>query len=458
MADQLAAAHALQDAAERIGTQLDARLAPGVSRVDTFIERRARTVRVLDSVRPTATVSGEEAGAHTRLRRGAQQFAVTVAGAGSVPYDHTLEWAASLDLTQRGDFWSSDHRDPELVTTTPDTVDEVLHDVSAELDAAPDIDQYRLTHSELRRLLACDRPGRPTELDWQTRHRVHVEVRTIDGGHGEDGLSAWSFAEVSSPDAIAGALRRAGRRARDRGTRVSCPEGRLPVVFADVTGGVLVHELVAHLLETDIITAGGTALSDRLGSRVCPVALHVVDDPCRPGGWGSFRIDDEGSPGRETGLIRDGVVRGVLADVSTPAPAGASEVGNNGRRASFEHAPLPRMSNVRVLEGSDSEPSMIADIATGIYCDGLTRGQVDPGSGRFVLGMTSGRVIRNRQLAEPVGPALLTGDVISALASIRAIGDTADDMQTVCGKAGQQVLVEMISPALLVADMEVARS
>lgn len=458
MADGLDAAQALHDAAERISTRLDAQFVPGVSRIDTFMERRARTVRVLDSVTTNATVSGEESGAHIRLRRGAQQFAVTVAGSGSMLYDRTLEWAASIGLTRGAQTRRSDRQDPELPVADLDRVDEVLDVVSTELEAAPDISQYRLTHSEIRRLLACNRPGRSTELDWQTRHRVHLQVRTVDGGHGEDGLSAWTFAEVSSPHTIAGALRRARLRARGRSTQVSCPEGRMPVVFADVTGGVLVHELVAHLLETDIIAAGGTVLSDLLGSRVCPVPLNVVDDPCRPGGWGSFRVDDEGSSGHETALIRGGVVQGVLADTSIPAPAGASEVGNNGRRSSFEHAPLPRMSNVRVLEGSDTEASMIADIATGIYCDGLIRGQVDPGSGRFVLGMTSGRVIRNRRLAEQVGPALLTGDVISVLASIHAIGDTADDMQTVCGKAGQQVLVEMISPTLLVADMEVTRS
>ncbi|WP_261799055.1 TldD/PmbA family protein [Actinomyces ruminicola] len=275
---------------------------------------------------------------------------------------------------------------------------------------------------------------------------------------GEDGIVLREPGDVSDPSVTGPLLARAHRRAAYSDHQVPSPDGCLPVVFAGAAAGVLIHELVGHLLEADIIASGGTVLADRLGSYVCKMPLTIVDDPTLSGRWGSFTYDDEGRLASPTPLLVDGVVCGVLTDRTRGPVAGAIYSGHNARRASVQYVPLPRMSNVSMFAGTDRLGDVISDLDNAVYCDELTRGQVDPVTGHFALNMISGRAIRSGRLGEYLGPAILTGDVLEVLSSIRAVCDDSDDIQTLCGKAGQQVLVEMNAPSLFVGALEIRRS
>lgn len=430
-------------------------------RVDTFVESRERTVHTLGSATGDQIVVGEEYGAHTRLlTSGASTVSLAATGAA-----HRLEHdsvvllralADEVELPATGAPLPARAVAPEPMDRDVGQDARRLAELASQVMRSPDVVDSTVTFSELRRGVGCERDGRAVG-DLQVRRRLHLQVRTERGGCGEDGASLSATELLDDPSVVDGLLSRALRRARDAEVRSDAPEGRLPVVFAGATSGVLVHELIGHLLEADIIASGGTALSSRLSTRVCPAPLTVLDDPTREDGWGSFRYDDEGRTARPTPLLHHGEVCGVLTDTAHHGVPGASHQGHNARRASHEHAPLPRMSNLSVAPGPDRADDVLGDLRFAVYCDGLSRGQVDPASGRFVLNMTSGRAVRSGRLSETLGPAFLTGDVLDVLASVRAVGDDPDDMQTVCGKGGQQVLVEMLAPTLLVTDIEVTR-
>ena len=334
---------------------------------------------------------------------------------------------------------------------------EVVTDLSARVAAEQEVSSSVLVLSQLVRRTACVE-GRRVAADRQVRRRLHLEIRTCSGGFGEDGVALVGGDCAGDPVITEPLVDRALNRARLDHRRAATPEGRLPFVFANAPAGVITHELVGHLLETDIIVSGGTSLAERMGENVCGVPITVVDDPTLAGRWGSFAFDDEGQPSVATPLLRDGVVCGVLTDRARGSVFGAPHCGHNARRASHEYVPLPRMSNLVMRRGEEAVDDVLCDLGFGVYRDGLTRGQIDPNTGRFVLNMTSGRAVRRGKLAESLGPAILTGNVLEALEEIRAVSSDMDDVQTLCGKAGQQVLVEMNSPSILVGGLEVARA
>lgn len=433
------------------------------NRFDTFVESRTRTVHTLDSVTGTQTITGEETGAHTRLiAPNGAPLSIAVTGPTHHLVDMSLNQLRQIDGSgHHADGSPSPHsavrrRQPGREPGA-DLLGVYLTELGRAVDRVRDVVSRVITFSELHRAVACEHSG-DSAGDRQVRRRLHLELRTARGGVGEDGVVLAAGDELADPSVIGPFLDRALRRARMAEVRAAAPEGKLSVVFAEATAGVVMHELVGHLLEADIIASGGTALSDRLGHRVCPLPVTVVDDPTLAERWGSFVVDDEGRPALPTPLIEDGQVCGILSDRTRGSLAGAAYVGHNARRATHEHLPLPRMSNLVMSAGTDRLEDVISDLDSAIYCDGLTRGQVDPAAGRFTLSMTSGRIIRSGHLAESLGPAILTGDVLDVLGAIRAVGDDVDDMQTVCGKAGQQVLVEMSAPSVLISAIDVVRA
>lgn len=436
------------------------------SRVDTFAECRSRTVRTMRLGVHYETITGSETGAHTRLATAdGSTLSITATGSPrdvvedsldqlrrSLVVHHARSGTAMYYLGSGNSLLAgtAEHSHPVLTEGgLADFADMVLGAYAGVAGL--------LTFSELNREIACE-DGKTLVSDRQVRRRLHLEVSTPDGGVGEDGIILLNPEDISDRSITEPVFARALRRARNSHRRVPSPNGRLPVLFSGAAAGVLIHELVGHLLETDIIAAGGTALADRLGSQVCDMPLTIVDDPTLTGRWGSFRYDDEGRLAVPTPLLMGGVVCGVLTDRTRGSVTAAEYCGNSARRSSYEYVPLPRMSNLSVSVGSNRLDDVIADLHDAIYCDELTRGQVDPATGRFTLNMSSGKAIRSGRMCEYLAPAILTGNVLEVLASIRAVCDNLDDIQTLCGKSGQQVLVEMNAPSLLVTALEVTSS
>ena len=237
---------------------------------------------------------------------------------------------------------------------------------------------------------------------------------------------------------------------------VAAPAGEMPVVLGPGWPGVLLHEAVGHGLEGDFNRKGTSAFSGRLGERVAAPGVTVVDDGAMDQRRGSLTIDDEGTPTRRTTLIEDGILKGYLQDRLNARLMGMEATGN-GRRESFAHAPMPRMTNTFMLAGKDDPAELVSRVKDGIYAKSFGGGQVDITSGKFVFGCTEAYRIRGGKIAEPVKGATLIGDGPTVLTRVKGIGNDLelDEGIGVCGKGGQSVPAGVGQPTLLIDGLTV---
>jgi TldD protein len=221
---------------------------------------------------------------------------------------------------------------------------------------------------------------------------------------------------------------------------VAAPSGSMPVVVGGGFGGVLFHEMTGHGLEADHIQKGASVYLDKLGDRVAEPLLNAYDDGRLPGEWGSDAIDDEGQPTQKTQVIEDGRLTSYLYDHLTAERAGVASTGN-GRRESFRHLPIPRMTNTYIAPGEATPEEMIAEVEHGFYAVSFGGGQVDPATGDFVFGVNEGYLIEGGKVTSPCRGATLIGNCLDALAAIDAVGDDFFMKTGMCGKGGQKVPV-----------------
>ena len=237
---------------------------------------------------------------------------------------------------------------------------------------------------------------------------------------------------------------------------VAAPAGEMPVVLGPGWPGVLLHEAVGHGLEGDFNRKGSSAFSGRIGDRVAAPGVTVVDDGAMQQRRGSLTIDDEGTPTGRTCLIEDGVLKGYLQDRLNARLMGMEPTGN-GRRESFAHAPMPRMTNTFMLAGKDDPGELVSRVKDGIYAKSFGGGQVDITSGKFVFSCTEAYRIRGGKIGEPVKGATLIGDGPTVLTRVKGIGNDLelDEGVGVCGKGGQSVPAGVGQPTLLVDGLTV---
>jgi TldD protein len=237
---------------------------------------------------------------------------------------------------------------------------------------------------------------------------------------------------------------------------VAAPAGEMQVVLGPGWPGVLLHEAVGHGLEGDFNRKGTSAFSGRIGERVAAPGVTVVDDGAIESRRGSLTIDDEGTPTRRTCLIEDGILKGYLQDRLNARLMGMEPTGN-GRRESFAHAPMPRMTNTFMLGGSDDPDELVSRVTDGIYAKSFGGGQVDITSGKFVFGCTEAYRIRGGKIAEPIKGATLIGDGPTVLTRVKGIGNdlALDEGVGVCGKGGQSVPAGVGQPTLLIDGLTV---
>ncbi len=234
------------------------------------------------------------------------------------------------------------------------------------------------------------------------------------------------------------------------------PAGTMTVVLGPGWPGVLLHEAIGHGLEGDFNRKGSSAFSGRIGERVAARGVTVVDDGTLPGRRGSLSIDDEGNPTQRTVLIEDGILRGYLQD-SMNARLMKMPITGNGRRESFAHLTLPRMTNTYMLNGGHDPHEIIASVERGLYATNFGGGQVDITSGKFVFSAAEAYLIENGRITHPVKGATLIGNGPDVLTRVSMIGNDMklDTGVGTCGKEGQSVPVGVGQPTLRIDELTV---
>ncbi len=237
---------------------------------------------------------------------------------------------------------------------------------------------------------------------------------------------------------------------------IAAPAGSMPVVLGPGWPGVLLHEAVGHGLEGDFNRKGTSAFSGRIGEQVASSLCTVVDDGTLPGRRGSLSIDDEGTPSACNVLIENGVLCGYMQDKRNGRLSGVESTGN-GRRESYAHLPMPRMTNTYMLAGESPPEEIIASVKKGLYAPNFGGGQVDITSGKFVFSASEAYLIEDGRIGQPVKGATLIGNGPEAMQKISMVGnDLALDAGVgVCGKEGQSVPVGVGQPTLLLDDITV---
>ena len=237
---------------------------------------------------------------------------------------------------------------------------------------------------------------------------------------------------------------------------VAAPAGEMTVLLGPGWPGVLLHEAVGHGLEGDFNRKGTSAFSGRIGERVGAPGVTVIDDGSIAARRGSLSIDDEGTPTQENVLIEDGILKGYIQDRLNARLMGVAPTGN-GRRESYAHAPMPRMTNTFMRGGNDDPAELLSRMKNGIYAKSFGGGQVDIVSGKFVFSCTEAYKVENGKLGAPIKGATLIGDGPSVLTRVIGIGNDMclDEGVGVCGKGGQSVPAGVGQPTLLVEGLTV---
>ena len=239
----------------------------------------------------------------------------------------------------------------------------------------------------------------------------------------------------------------------------AAPAGVMDVVLGPGWPGILLHEAVGHGLEGDFNRKGTSAFAGLMGQQVAARGVTVLDDGTIPDRRGSISVDDEGTPSGKTVLIEDGILVGYMQDRQNARLMGVAPTGN-GRRESYAHAPMPRMTNTYMLGGDADPADLVADVADGIWAVGFGGGQVDITNGKFVFSCTEAYRVKNGKVGVPVKGATLIGDGATALKHVRGLGrDMAlDPGMGTCGKQGQWVPVGVGQPSLLIGGLTVGGS
>lgn len=286
---------------------------------------------------------------------------------------------------------------------------------------------------------------------------VEEHGRRETGGHGGGGR--FGLSGLIDPEHWKPVAHEALRVALVNLAAEPAPAGQFDVVLGPGWPGVLIHEAVGHGLEGDFNRKKTSAFSGLMGQQVAAKGVTILDDGTIPDRRGSITVDDEGTPSGKNILIEDGVLVGYMQDRQNARLMGVTPTGN-GRRESFAHAPMPRMTNTYMMGGNADPKAILADLKDGIYAVGFGGGQVDITNGKFVFNCTEAYRVKNGVIGAPVKGATLIGDGATALRHIRAIGNdmALDPGIGSCGKQGQWVPVGVGMPTVMIGGLTVGGS
>jgi TldD protein len=436
--------------AERV---LHRALARGGDFAEVFCEDRAGFAVAIDESRVESAQRGGERGAGVRVMAGDTTYFVHVDGLAEADlYRAADAAAAALDGEQAeprplapGEPPALQEIDTDPAGVEPERKADLLRACDERARAAGDaVDAVNASYSEgRRRITVANSEGRFASDD-RTRVRLGVQVVARRNGSAETGFETlgahrgWELVDGGAGEEIAEQAARVALTLLDAD---DAPAGAMPVVVGGGFGGVLFHEMTGHGLEADHIQKHASVYEGKLGEQVAQSHLVAYDDGILPNEWGTDGIDDEGTPMQKTPVIEEGRVTSYLYDLRSARKDSVASTGN-GRRESFRHLPIPRMTNTYIAPEPGATPDdLIAGVERGFYAVSFAGGQVDPTTGDFVFGTSEGYLIENGKVTTPCKGATLIGNCLAALGRIDAVADDFRMKTGFCGKGGQRVPV-----------------
>ena len=435
------------EVAERV---LARALAAGGEFAEIYAERRSGLSISIDESRIEGVQAGGEEGAGVRVVSEGTTYFAHVDGLDPSDLERAgAEAAAALrGERRRPQPLRAQATEPQPIAQPPEEVParrkaEILRELDQRGRAQGDeIVQLSASYSEGRRQVAVANSEGLLSGDDRTRVRLGSQAVARRGELVETGfetLGAHKGFELLADDAALIA-EQAARKALTLLDADPAPAGSMPVVVGGGFGGVLFHEMTGHGLEADHVQKGASVYAGKLGEAVAEPLLNAYDDGRLPGEWGTDAIDDEGTARQRTPLIEEGRLASLLYDRLRAERDGVASTGN-GRRESFRHLPIPRMTNTYIAPGDASPEEMIAEIERGFYAVSFAGGQVEPATGDFVFGVSEGYLIEGGAVRGPCRGATLIGNCLDALAAIDAVGSDFEMKTGFCGKGGQRVPV-----------------
>jgi TldD protein len=449
---------------------LSAAMSRGAEFGEVYVERSTTTAVSLDEGKVRSAQVGSVTGVGVRAIRGAQV---------GYAYSDDLDEAALLRTAQTAALIAERTREPgpvSLSRTPLPTYYQVKQplagiDVARKIELVREADAAARAHDrrikqvmagyadQTREILVANTLGHLAE-DRQDLCRLGVSCVAFGKGgerrtgfYGGGGRVDFRFFEDFSPAQVG---REAARQAVATLGAVPAPAGPQTVVLAPGWSGILLHEAVGHGLEADFIRKGTSLFAGKLGEKVASELVTVIDDGTVAGGRGSLNVDDEGNPGERKVLIEKGVLKGYLYDHLNAKLTGQRSTGS-GRRQSFRHAPMPRMTNTYLAPGDQTPEEILRGVRKGLYCRQFGGGQVDISNGNFVFEISEAYLIEEGEVTRPVKGAMLIGVGPEALKNVSAVGSDAslDPGLGTCGKDGQSVPVGVGLPTVRIDNVTV---
>ena len=348
-----------------------------------------------------------------------------------------------------------------LISISDEQKTALLADIEAQTRALDErVDQVIISLSSSQDLVLVAASDGTLSADIRPLVRLNVSVILEQNGRREQGY-AGGGARADLNYFLNGDLplqyaREAVRQAAVQLEAEAAPAGMMPVVLGSGWPGILLHEAVGHGLEGDFNRKGTSAFSGRVGEQVASSLCTIVDDGTLPNRRGSLAVDDEGTQGGYNVLVENGVLKGYMQDKLNARLMGVDPTGN-GRRESYAHMPMPRMTNTYMLAGPHAPQEIIASVEKGLYAPNFGGGQVDITSGKFVFSASEAYLIENGKVTTPVKGAMLIGDGPEVLTRISMLGNDLefDTGVGTCGKDGQSVPVGVGQPTLKIDELTV---
>jgi TldD protein len=319
----------------------------------------------------------------------------------------------------------------------------------------PRIRQAMVVYRENRQKVLIAHSGGVLAEDERMYLTALVQVVAADGDvvqTGYEPVGGVAGLELLDASPLEQAAETAARRAIAMLSARKAPAGKMSVVLSSSAGGTMIHEAVGHGLEADLAQSGLSVYSQSLGKLIASPLITVVDDATLPGRRGSFRFDDEGTHAARTVLVEQGVLKTFMYDRLTAMKDGKASTGN-GRRESYKHRPIPRMTNTMILPGATDPAEVLSSTHRGLFVKKMGGGQVNTVNGDFVFEVSEGYLIENGQVAEAVRGATLTGNGPQVLRSIDLVGSDLGFSIGTCGKDGQGSPVSDAQPTLRIPEI-----
>jgi TldD protein len=448
--------------AERV---LTAALSRGGDLAEVYAEDRNGFSLTLDDGRVERPQGGTERGAGVRVLLGDATYYGYVDGldeADLVRVAESVAGAVRADARTPAAVGRAEAAGEHAIATRPEDVPaarkaELLRALDERArSAGAEVAQVRIGYAEGRRRVAVFNSDGVAAADDRTRVRLSAQVvarreeRVETGSDTRGGHAGFELLE-HDPEEVAS---EAARKALTMLDARDAPTGKLPVVVGNGFGGVLLHEAVGHGLEADAVQKGASVYAGKVGELLADGGVTAYDDGRRAGEWGSDGIDDEGTPTRRTTIIEDGRLTSYLYDLLRARNDGVRSTGN-GRRQSFRHLPIPRMTNTYFAPGGATTEELIAGVDHGLYAVSFGGGQVEPATGDFVFGVSEGYLIENGKVTAPVRGATLVGNGLAALGAIDGIAADLEIATGFCGKGGQSVPAGVGQPHVRIRELTV---